>query len=140
MTTTTTGHVTVGEVMRPPVATVERDAHVAAAAWLMKKHHDNALVVVTDGATQEPVTLVCDSDVAQVVADGRDLEQVRLTELPLSEMVLVAPDTPVADAAERMLAAGVVYAPVVQDRRLVGLVDISAVCRGLLAERRAGGA
>lgn len=138
VSTTTTGHLTVGDVMRPPVTTVERSAHVAAVAYLMKRWHDNALVVIADGAGREPITLICDSDVTQAVADGRDLEQTRITDLKLPEMVAVAPDTPVAEAAERMLAAAVVYSPVVEDGRLVGLVDLTGLCRALLAERRAG--
>jgi CBS domain-containing protein len=136
-TTTSTSHLTVDQVMRPPVTTVERSAHVAAVTYLMKKSHDNAIVVISDGATATPVTLICDSDVAQAVADGRDLEQARISDLPLPDMVALAPDTPVPQAAERMLAAGVVFAPVVADGRLVGLVDMSGVCRALLTERGA---
>jgi CBS domain-containing protein len=136
--TTTTGQLTVGQVMRPPVTTVERSAHVAAVAYLMKKSHDNALVVITDGVTREPVTLICDSDVTQAVADGCDLEQTRITDLHLPAMIALAPDTPVPEAAERMLAARVAYAPVVEDRRLVGLVDLALLCQGLLSERRSG--
>jgi CBS domain-containing protein len=133
--TTSTVPVPVSQVMRPPVTTVERDAHVAAAAYLMKKSHDNALVVIADGAGREPVTLICDSDVTQAVADGRDLEQVRVNQLPLPQMVLLAPDTPVDEAARRMLAADVAYAPVVDGGQLVGVVDLAGVCRGLLGER-----
>lgn len=133
---TTAPEPTVREVMRPAVTTVERTAHVAAAAYLMKRSHDNALVVLTDGASRVPVTLVCDGDVTQAVADGRDLEQTRLTDLHLPEMVGLAPGTPVPEAAERMLQAGVAYAPVVEDGGLVGLVDLAALCRGLLTGRR----
>ena len=132
--TTTTGRLTVADVMRPPATTVERDAHVAAAAYLMKKSHDNALVVVTDGATRRPLTLVCDSDVTQAVADGRDLEQTRLNDLHLPELVLLEPATAVREAAERMLAARVAYAPVVDDGQLVGLIDLAVTCRALLSE------
>ena len=127
---------TVREVMRPAVTTVERTAHVAAAAYLMKKSHDNALVVLADGSSRVPVTLVCDGDVTQAVADGRDLEQTRLTDLRLPEMVGLAPDTPVPEAAERMLKATVAYAPVIEDGALVGLVDLAALCRGLLIGRQ----
>lgn len=125
---------TVGEAMRPPVTTVERDAHVAAAAYVMKKSHDNALVVITDGASRQPVTLICDSDITQAVADGRILDEARIDDLPLPPMVLLTPETPVPEAAERMLAAGVVYAPVVADGGLVGLVDLSGICRALLVD------
>jgi CBS domain-containing protein len=127
---------TVRDVMRPAVTTVEREAHVAAAAYLMKKSHDNALVVLRDGSSGVPVTLVCDGDVTQAVADGCDLERVRLVDLSLPEMVGLSPDTPVPEAAERMLAVSAAYAPVVEDGRLVGLVDLAAMCRGLLIGRR----
>jgi CBS domain-containing protein len=132
--TTTAGPASVSQVMRPPVTTVERDAHVAAAAYLMKKSHDNALVVVADGVGLEPVTLICDSDVAQAVADGRNLEEVRLTQLSLRDMVLLTPDAPVPEAARRMLDGHVAYAPVVEGRRLVGLVDLAGLCRALLGD------
>ena len=135
--TTTTGHLTVGQVMRPPVTTVERTAHVAAVAYLMKKSHDNAIVVITDGASREPVTLICDSDVAGAVADGRDLEKARITDLDLPDMVVLTPEIPVDDAAGRMLAAGVVFSPVVADGELVGVVDMTGLCRALLTEREA---
>lgn len=128
--------VTVREVMRPAVTTVERTAHVAAAAYLMKRLHDNALVVLTDASSGVPVTVVCDGDVTRAVADGLDLEQARLTDLDLPAMVRLAPDTPVPDAAERMLQAAVAYAPVVEGGRLVGLVDLAAMTRGLLMGRR----
>ena len=36
----------VRDLMRPPVVSVERDAHLAAAAYLMRKAGDSALVVV----------------------------------------------------------------------------------------------
>lgn len=136
MTSTTTTGLTVADVMRPPVTTVERDAHLAAAAYLMKKKHDNALVVVTDGVDCRPVTLICDSDVTQAVADGRNLEQTRLTALKLPELVTLGPDTPIPEAAERLLATRAAYAPVVDDGRLVGLIDLALLCRALLTERR----
>jgi CBS domain-containing protein len=102
----------------------------------MKRKRDNALVVLADGSTRVPVTLVCDVDVTQAVADGRDLEGTRLMDLELPVMVGLSPDTSVPEAAERMLQAGAAHAPVVEDGTLVGLVDLAALTRGLLAERR----
>jgi CBS domain-containing protein len=46
--------VRVRQLMRPPVVSVERDAHLAAAAYLMKKAGDTALVVVEDEADLRP--------------------------------------------------------------------------------------
>jgi CBS domain-containing protein len=126
---------TVRDVMRTAVHTVERTAHVAAAAYLMKRWQGSALVVLTDGTSPVPATLVCDFDITRAVADGRDLEGTRLVDLDLPEMVGLSPDMPVSEAAERMLQAAAVYAPVVEDGRLAGLVDLSALCRGLLTGR-----
>jgi CBS domain-containing protein len=136
---TSTARLVAGQVMRPPATTVEHSAHVAAAAYLMKKSHDNALVVISDAAARRPITMICDSDVTQAVADGRDLEETRITDLHLSEVVTFTPDTPVPEVAERMLETSVAYAPVVEDGRLVGLVDLAVVCGALLTDRRARG-
>ncbi|MBJ7451252.1 MAG: hypothetical protein JHC71_04090, partial [Blastococcus sp.] len=86
---------TVRDVMQTAVHTVERTAHVAAAAYLMKRWRGSALVVLTDGASRVPATLVCDFDVTRAVADGLDPESTRLVDLELPEMVGLSPDTPV---------------------------------------------
>ncbi|RBY79124.1 CBS domain-containing protein [Blastococcus sp. TF02-09] len=125
----------VRDVMKTAVPTVERTAHVAAAAYLMKRWRGSALVVLTDGTSRVPATLVCDFDVTRAVADGRDPERTRLADLDLPEVVVLSPGTPVAEAAQRMLEAAASYAPVVEDGRLVGLVDLPALCRGLLSGR-----
>jgi CBS domain-containing protein len=44
----------------------------------------------------------------------------------------------VAEAAGRMLELSVMHLPVVDDGRLVGLVDMAAVCRALLQQGRTG--
>jgi signal-transduction protein with cAMP-binding, CBS, and nucleotidyltransferase domain len=40
---------TVAEIMKPALMTVEREAHLAAAAFLMHRQERSALVVVADG-------------------------------------------------------------------------------------------
>lgn len=120
----------VRDLMRPAVTTVERNAHLAAAAYLMKHAHDSALVVINEGDV--PTAIITDSDVAQAVADGRDLDQVRISDLVAREPVTVGPTTPVVEAAALMVASGIRHLPVVDDDRLLGMIDISDACRGLL--------
>jgi CBS domain-containing protein len=126
------GQVTVGELMRPPTTTVEPDAHVASAAYLMKRASDSALVVTADDEGRLPIAIITDADVSQAVADGRDLDDTRINQLNLPRPLTVAPDVSVAEAAEQMLDMALLHLPVVRDGRLVGLVDIAAVCRALL--------
>lgn len=126
------GHLTVGELMRPPTTTVEPDAHLASAAYLMKRAGDSALVVTADDEGRLPIAIITDADVSQAVADGRDLDDTRINQLNLPRPLAVAPDVSVAEAAEQMLDMALQHLPVVRDGRLVGLVDIAAVCRALL--------
>jgi CBS domain-containing protein len=125
----------VSGLMRPATTTVEPDSHLASAAWLMKQAHDSALVV-TSGDGRVPIAVITDADVSQAVADGRDLDDIRINQLHLGRPVVVHPGTSVAEAAEKMLALSLQHLPVTDDGRLVGVVDMVGVCRALLAQGR----
>lgn len=132
-TSEVSGAPVVGPLMRAVAVTVEPDAHVASAAYLMKRAHDSALVVTTEPERPRPIEIITDADISQAVADGRDLNETRINQLHLRPVDPVDPGTPVAEAAERMLAASQQHLPVVDDGRLVGMVDVVALCAALLA-------
>jgi CBS domain-containing protein len=115
--------------MRPAVITVEPGAHLAGAAYLMKHSGDNALVVT---ANSRPVAVVTDTDISQAVADGGNLEEIRISDLPPREPVVVAPDTDVLSAARTMLLHRIHHLPVVDGDRLIGIVDLTDLCRPLV--------
>lgn len=128
-----TGHRTsVGQLMRPPATTVEPRAHLAAAAYLMKRSGDSVLVVTTDDRTRAPLGVITDADITQAVADGCDLDQVRISDRLGRGMVHVAPGTPVDEAARLMLEMGLHHLLVVDDGGLVGIIDMMDVCRALM--------
>jgi CBS domain-containing protein len=108
---------------------VERNAHLAAAAYLMKQAHDTALVVINDA--EVPTAIVTDADVAHAVADGRDLNQVRISDIVTREPVTVRSPTAVVEAAALMVSSGIRHLPVVDNDRLLGMIDISDAGRGL---------
>jgi CBS domain-containing protein len=118
--------------MRPATTTVETDAHLASVAYLMKRAGDSALVVTPEDGVGGPVAVVTESHISRAVADGRDLNETRINQLGLSRPTCVHPSMPVTEAAERMLAERLEHLPVVGEDRLVGLVDLAAVCRVLL--------
>lgn len=124
----------VGSVMRPPVTTVELRAHLAAAAYLMKRSGDTALVVVRGDDSGVPIGLVTDADVTQAVADGRDLEQLRVSDVLSGVPVTVTADTPVGDALRLMVQHRVHHLLVLADGRLVGIVDMMDLCRVSIGE------
>jgi CBS domain-containing protein len=125
---------TVAEVMRPPLTTVERNDHVAAAAYLMKRAGTTALVVL-DAPTARPIGIITDTDVAHAVADGKDVNDVRIRDVMTRGPIVIDGTTSIRDAAELMTARHFRHLPVVDDSGLIGMVDIGAVCRALLGPK-----
>lgn len=123
---------TVGDLMRPATTTVEVGAHVAAAAYLMKRSGDSALVVTTNDSVRAPVGLITDSDISQAVADGRDLEGIRISDILSVPTLDVSPGTPVVEALRMMLAGRLHHLLVVSNGGLVGIVEMTDLCGALL--------
>jgi CBS domain-containing protein len=107
-------------------------AHLAAAAYQMRRANDTAVVITSDDEGRMPVAIVTESDITDAVAAGRDVNDVRLQELIGTEPMTTTPAVTVSEAARDMLGHGIHHLPVVENDRLVGIVDISDVCRALL--------
>jgi CBS domain-containing protein len=124
--------VPVGAVMRPPVTTVEVDAHLAGAAYLMKHRNTTALLVVSDDDPSELRAILTVSDIAHAVADGRNPETTRISELCTASPMTVERTATVTQAARQMVSNGIEHLPVVDEGRLVGIVDLADLCRPVL--------
>jgi CBS domain-containing protein len=123
---------TVGDVMRPPLTTAEQDAHVAAAAYLMRRANATALVVLDDEATKWPIGLITEADIVHAVADGKDVNDVRIRDVMTVRPTAIRAATSIRDAAESMISGHFRHLPIVDDAGLIGIVDIRDVCRALL--------
>ena len=126
------GTKTVGQVMKPTV-TIEPGAHLAAADYLIKHFHDEA-VVVTAEDSEEPVAAISDIDLIRAHADGRDPESTRIDQLVAASHLTVNAETSVEDAARLMLSQGVDCLPVVEGQRLIGVVELADVSGSLALE------
>jgi CBS domain-containing protein len=122
---------TVGDVMRPPLTTVDQNDHVAAAAYLMRHAGATALVVL-DGQTNQPLGIITEADIVHTVADGRDVNEVRIRDVMTIGPTVVTADTRIPEAAETMTTGHFRHLPVVGGAGLTGIVDIRDVCRALL--------
>ena len=129
---------TAADVMRPALTTVEPSDHVAAAAYLMKHAGATALVVVDDEQARRPVGLITDADIARAVADGKDLNQVRIHDLMTTHLTIVNATTSIQDAARSMMTGHFRHLPVVGEDGLIGIVDMTGVCSALLDEPPSG--
>ena len=122
---------TVADIMRPPLTTVQPNDHVAAAAYLMRHEAATALVVL-DAQTNQPTGLVTEADIVQLVADGRDADAVRIHALMTTRLSVIRATATIRDAANTMITGRFRHLPVVEDAGLIGMIDITDVCRALL--------
>ena len=122
---------TVADIMRPPVTAVEQNDHVGAAAYVMKRADATALIV-TQAQTDQPIGIITDADVSRAVADGKNPNDVRIYELMTAHPTVVSTTTSIRDAAKVMASRRFRHLPVTGDAGLVGIVDITDVCRALL--------
>ena len=128
---TSTAAATAGDVMRPPPPTVEQQAHVGAAAYLMK-HAGTTALMVLDSEAGQPTGIITEADITRAVADGKDVNSVRIHELMTARPTVIRTTTSVLDAAKLMTSGHFRHLPVIHDGGLVGIVDISDVCLALL--------
>jgi CBS domain-containing protein len=122
---------TVADVMRPPVTMIDQNDHVAAAAYMMKRAAATALVV-TQAHSGQPLGIITEADISHTVADGKNPNDVRIYQLMTAHPTVVNTTTSIRDAAKVMTSKGFRHLPVIGEAGLVGIVDITDVCRALL--------
>jgi CBS domain-containing protein len=114
--------------MRPPLTTANQDDHAAAAAYLMKHTGASALMVLH----AQPIGIITGKDIAHAVADGNDLEQTRIHDLMTARPTVINPTASIPDAATLMSRGHLRHLPVSGDTGLIGMLDITDVCRALI--------
>lgn len=124
--------VTVADVMRPPATTLDQNDHAAAAAYLMKHAGATALVVLDGQETNRPIGIITETDISHAVADGKDVNDVRIHDLMTGAPTVIRATTSIRDAARIMTNDRFRHLPVVDDAGLIGMVDIAAICGALL--------
>ena len=125
------GQATIAGLMRPPLTTIEQTSHAAAAAYLMK-HAGTTALVVLNPQTDQPVGIITETDIAHAVADGKDLNELRIHDLMTADPATIDTTTSIRDAAIIMTRGHFRHLPVTSGSDLVGMVDISDICRALI--------
>ena len=122
---------TVADIMRQPVTAVDQNDHVAAAAYLMKHVAVTALMVV-DGRTGQAIGIITEGDVALAVADGQDVNDVKVHDAITTRPAVIDPAASIIDAAKIMTSSHARHLPVGDRAGLIGTVDINDVCQALI--------
>src|SRR5262252_6224139 len=124
------GTATVAAIMRPPLTVVNQHDHVAAAAYLMK-HAGTTALVVADAQTGQLVGIITEADIAHAIADGKDVNDVWVDAV-MTTRPAVFTTTCVRDVVKIMTTRHFRHLPVAGDIGLLGVVDITDVCRALI--------
>jgi CBS domain-containing protein len=127
---------TVADVMRRPATVADTD-HAAAAAYLMRHARAGALLVLDTLHTGRPVGIITEADIAQAVADGKDVNEVKVHQLMTVRPAVISVAASIRDAAKTMLASGLRQSPVADSNLTggagwIGIVDIADLCGALV--------
>ena len=120
---------TVTDVIRAPLTMINQYDHVAAAAYLMK-HAGTTVLMVVNTQTGQPTGIITEADVGRAIADGKDLNDVRVHAVMITRPTITT-TTSIRDAAKIMTTRHFRHLPVRGDADLLGVIDITDVCRVL---------
>src|SRR4051812_18362219 len=103
-------------------------ATLREAAARMWKQQTGSLVVMD---ADQLVGIITERDIMKAVARGDDLDATPISALMTRNVLTVAPDTAVEEAAQHMTTRWIRHLPVMTDGQLVGMVSQRDLC-GLL--------
>jgi CBS domain-containing protein len=122
---------TIGDVMRTRVVTVETNDSARLAVLRMLEEGVGSVAVCEDGRL---VGIFTERDVLALSGEGTDLDSVRVGDVMTREPITVDARVAVLDAARLMGERKIRHLPVVEGEHLLGMVGIRDVL-GSLVER-----
>ena len=132
--------VTVGKIMRSPVTTVRPSDTAAQVLALVQRQrirhvprveNDELVGVVTDRNLQTATTA---PHVFALLLDFiSSMDRTRVEDIMAPDVITATPDTPVADAARRMVERKIGCLPVIQAGKLVGIVTQEDLVKRLIS-------
>jgi predicted transcriptional regulator len=124
--------ITVRQVMRQNVATVDGRIDVMEAMRIMKRVGATSLIVEKRHENDE-FGMVLFSDIAkQVIAKDRAPERVNAFEIMAKPVISVRPGMSIRHCARLFERCGISHAPVIEDDKVVGIVSYYLLVLGSL--------
>ncbi|MDD1657366.1 MAG: CBS domain-containing protein [Methanomicrobiales archaeon] len=110
------------EVMRTPPTTIDSEASVAEAAAVMRREKVGSCIVLRKNL---PIGIVTEEDFAwKVVAKDLKPGSVKVHEVMSTPLITINADKTVGDAAQLMVKKSVRRLPVVEKKKVVGIVTV----------------
>ena len=117
----------VEDVMVKEVITIDEDFTVKEAAEIMNKFEIGCLIGVRKG---KAMGILTERDVLKrVVAQGRDASKTKVKDAMTSPLVIAEPGMDLGEAVKLMFQMKIKKLPVVDGKRLVGLVSLTDIAR-----------
>ena len=117
----------VEDVMIREVITVDENVTVKEAADIMNKFEIGCLIAVKKG---KAVGIITERDILKrVVAEVKDTNKTKVKDVMSSPLVVVEPSTDLEEAVKLMFQMKIKKLPVVDGKRLVGLVSLTDIAR-----------
>jgi len=117
----------VEDVMVKEVVTIDENAMVREAAEVMNKFEIGCLIAVRKG---KAMGIITERDLLKrVVAEAKDATKTKVKDVMSSPLVVVEPAMDLEEAVRLMFQMKIKKLPVVDGKRLVGLVSLTDIAR-----------
>lgn len=117
----------VEDVMVKEVITIDENSTVKEAAEIMNKFEIGCLIAVRKG---KAMGIITERDLLKrVVAEARDANKTKVKDVMSSPLVVVEPSMDLEEAVRLMFQMKIKKLPVVDGKRLVGLVSLTDIAR-----------
>jgi len=117
----------VEDVMVEEVVTIDEEATVKEAVGLMNRHEIGCLIALKKG---KPSGILTERDLlSRVLAESKDPEKTKVSEVMSKPLVVGRPHMDVEDAARLMFKMKIKKLPVVEKGSLVGLMTLTDLVR-----------
>ena len=117
----------VEDVMITEVITIDENSSVKEAADVMNKFEIGCLIAVRKG---KAMGIITERDLLKrVVADVKDATKTKVKDVMSSPLVVVEPNMELEEAVKLMFQMKIKKLPVVDEKRLIGLVSLTDIAR-----------
>jgi len=117
----------VEDVLVKEVITIDENSTVKEAAEIMNKFEIGCLIAVRKG---KAMGIITERDLLKrVVAEAKDATKTKVKDVMSSPLVVVEPSMDLEDAVRLMFQMKIKKLPVVEGKRLVGLVTLTDIAR-----------
>ena len=117
----------VEDIMINKVITIDPNATVKDAAKLMNRHEIGCLIAVTKG---NALGIITERDLLKkIVEQTKDPEKTKVCQIMSKQLIVGTPQMEIADAVRLMLQKRIKKLPIVEGKKVIGLITLTDIAR-----------